>query len=284
MGKFRTSFELVKMSFKIINKEKELLVYTLLSGIASVLVILSFIFGVIGVGIFSGTSLHSTNQTTQGITEFLFYFLFYFVLTFVALFFNTAIITSVNRVLKGEENSFMDGISDAFKNIGKIFMWTVVTAFVSTILKIIQDRVPMVAKIVVSLVGVAWNIATIFAFPLMILGNRKISVAIKESPKLFIKTWGENVIMNVGVGFFFMIVFFGILFGMGTLTIFAFTLGPEVGLIMGVIMVISFVLCILLSITMDSVVRIVLYNYTQTGIMPSEVNKENLEDMFKKTK
>lgn len=284
MGKFKASFELVKMSFGIINKEKELLVYTILSGISTVLIILTFILGVFGISVITGSSLEASDATSQGLIDFVYMFILYFLLTFVALFFNTAIITTVDRVLKGEENKFMDGISSAFHNIGKIFIWTIISAFVTTILKMIQDRVPFIAKIVVSIVGAAWNIATIFAFPLMILGDRKASDAIKESPKLFISTWGENVIMNVGVGLFFMILFIGTFIALTLLTVFSFSLGMTFGVIMMIITAIILALIILTSITMDSVVRVVLYNYTQTKTMPVGVNQDNLDDMLKVVK
>ena len=266
MSMLKTSFQLAKLSFSIINKEKELLVYSILSAISTILVILSFFIFIIGVNLFSGAGFENQSMASATLWEFIFTILFYFILSLIALFFNTAIISSVNRVLKGEENSFGDGMRDAFSNIGKIITWAFISAFVSTILKMIQNRVPFIAKIIVGIVGAAWNLATFFAFPLMILDNKKVGESLKESPKLFAKTWGENVFSNIGVGLFFILMFIILVIVSVLLVILSFTTLAIIFFVLG------FVLIILLYLTCDSVIKTLIYYYAKTGSLPLEVD------------
>jgi len=278
MGKFRTSYELVKLSFKIINKEKELLVYSLISGISSILIFMSFLF----LNFDSFSNLNNVTIDSQIITV-VYLFLGYFILTFATLFFNTAIIKSVDRILRGKSNSFMEGINDAFSNISKIIIWSLISAFVSTIIKMIQNRIKGVSKYLIGFVGGAWNIATFFAFPLMILGDKKPMDAIKGSSKLFKKGWGEMTIVNVGVGFFFFIMTILLFIISGFLGFLAVT-NNFIGLaiIIGVIFSICFVLLILLSMTTDCVIKTLLYTYLETDTLPDYVNKNLLNEMFSK--
>jgi hypothetical protein len=282
MGKFSSSLALVKLAFKIIIKEKELLVYSILSGLASIAVFISFFIFLFGLS-FSGVIPAETEGGGLSLVlEFVFSLLFYFVLTFVALFFNTAIITSVDRIVRGEENSFGDGIKSAFSNIGIIFKWALVSAFVSTILKMIQNRVPFIAKIVIGIVGIAWNLATYFAFPVMLFKKTGPMDALKQAPGLFKKGWGEAVIMNIGTGFCFMIMFF-ILFGISAVVV---ILGIVTGMtflvfIAGISLALGFILLILLSTTTDAVIKTLLYIYVDKESLPEYVDLDILGQVFK---
>ncbi len=281
MGRIKTSFNLVKLAFKVINKEKELLVYSLLSSVCVIILILSYFAFIIGLS-FMGAFDGQMNQAASSALDYVLMFLFYFGLTFIGLFFNTAIITSVNRTIRGENNTFFDGIGSAFKNIHKVFIWAIISSTISTILKIIQDRVPFVAKIVIAIVGAVWNIATFFAFPLMILGDRGAFSAIKESPQMFKKGWGETVATNVGVGLFFVVL----IFSLGFLSILMFVGALVMGsVILSSVTIIVFVLglaiFLLLSATTDAVLKTLLYVYIQEESLPEYVDVDLLGEMFK---
>ncbi len=141
--KITTSFELVKISFSYIKRDGELLTYSVLSMLSSLAILVSF--GLIG--FFSGAFdqfLSNTdtqlNEESYNVLLYLGAFLYYLVFSFIAFFFNTAIITSVQRRNEGKDNTFGDGIRDAMKHIKQIFIWSIINALVSTILKVLQEK------------------------------------------------------------------------------------------------------------------------------------------------
>ena len=63
-----------------------------------------------------------------------------------------------------------------------------------------------ISKIIISLAGIAWTFATFFIIPVMIFENLGVIDSIKKSSQIFKNTWGESVIGQFGMGFFFTIL------------------------------------------------------------------------------
>lgn len=281
MGKFHASYNLVKLAFKIINKEKELLVYSLLSGIATILILISyyaFIFGFDFQFKVQNPESLEFQLFTLGTT-----FIYYLVLTFIALFFNTAILTSVNRIIRGEENTFWQGISSAFKNIGSIIVWSFISAVVSTILKFIQDKLGgWLGKFVVAIIGGAWNLATFFALPIMVLEKKNTKDALKTSVNMFKSGWGDMVVTNITTSFFFVIITLVLFLVSGSIMYFAYTISNLVlGIFGGIILASGFVFVLLLSSTTNYVLQTLLYVYIKNDSLPEYIDLEILKTMFK---
>ncbi len=270
--KLSTSFNLVKVLFKYIKRDGELLMYSLFSLIASMAILATFIgvdFYFLG---FIKTLTHS--EMSEGATEIymmVYTFLYYLIFSFITFFFNTAIITSVQRRNNGEDNKLWDGLRDAMKNIKSIFIWSLISATVSTILKLIQRKFgedSIVGSIIVGLIGWAWNILTFFSFPLMIVNKVWVKDAIKESGSLFKKTWGERAIIHVWVGLMF---FFMYLIVIAIWVAIAFA----GSLIAAIIFVVAFsVFLVILSSTTDTIIKTVLLYYAQHGRLPAGLEHE----------
>jgi len=79
-------------------------------------------------------------ETTDALI-YAYLFLYYFVFSFITFFFNTAIITSVQKRIEGKEVHFGDGLKESMKHIKAILIWSLINSTVNIILKIIQDRV-----------------------------------------------------------------------------------------------------------------------------------------------
>jgi hypothetical protein len=112
------SIELFRTSFSILMGDKKLLVFPLLSGIISLIVLMTFIIPLI-IGNILG--------------ELVFYialFTFYLVSYFVVLFFNTALISCVNARLQGRDMSVSEGLSNALRHFAPILGWALLSATV----------------------------------------------------------------------------------------------------------------------------------------------------------
>ena len=182
------SLALVKTSWDILMDDKKLLVFPLLSGIVSLIVILTFALPLLLTGSF---------MSKTGLGPVVFYgllFVFYAVSYFVVIFFNTALITCVNAKLNGKEATINDGLSNAMRHFGSILAWALISATVGLILHLLEERAGFVGQIVASLIGGAWGLVTFFVVPVLILEDKGVVDSMKDSVALIKKTWGESIV------------------------------------------------------------------------------------------
>jgi hypothetical protein len=216
----------------------------------------------------------SNSEAAEGTADLLmiaYTFIYYLVFSFITFFFNTAIITSVQRRNNWEDNKLWDGIRDAKKHLKAIFIWSLINATVTTILKLLQKKFgenSMVGSIIVGLVGWAWNILTFFSFPLMIVNEMWPKEAIKESGSLFKKTWGERAIIHVWVGLMFFFLYLALIL-LSVLVIYA-------GLFLTwiVLLVVWMIFLMILSSTTDTIIKTILLYYAQHGKLPAGLEGE----------
>ena len=216
----------------------------------------------------------SSWEASEGISDVymvVYTFIYYLIFSFITFFFNTAIITSVQRRNNGEDNKLWDGLRDASKHLKSIFIWSLINATVTTILKLLQRKFgedSLVGSIIIGLVGWAWNILTFFSFPLMIINEIWPKDAIKQSGSLFKKTWGERAIIHVWVGlmFFFMSIVL--------ILISAFIMYTGLFLTWIIFLVVGLIFLMTLSSTTDTIIKTILLYYAQYGKLPTWVESE----------
>jgi hypothetical protein len=217
-SRFSRSFELVKFSAGVLRKDKELLIFPLLSSIVAVLVLMSFIplfatgsdVTVESPGLYSETV--SVDVPAAGgpedSAELLVYGLLYLIEYFVIFFFNSALVGAALIRMEGGNPTVGDGLRIALSKIDKILGYALIAATVGMILRAISQRVGFVGQIVVSLIGAGWTIATYLTVPILVSRDIGPMDAVKESAALLKATWGENVIANSGLGLFFFLIYF----------------------------------------------------------------------------
>lgn len=200
LNRLKNGWELAKLSFSVINKNRYLLLFPVISITALILVIASFFVGATSLfGEQIGTWLD--NEEVGDYLVYVVLFLFYIVNYFVIVFFNSALIHCAVKTLEDAPTSLGDGLSFAATKVGKIFAWSVVSATVGVILQAVQDS-GRVGEIVGALIGTAWSILTFFAVPILIYENKDVFGTIKESGRLMKEKWGESLSANVSFGLF----------------------------------------------------------------------------------
>jgi hypothetical protein len=265
------SWALVKTSWNILMDNKKLLWFPTISGIVMIIVLLTFILPLV----LAGTFLN-----IPGIGPVFFYgllFAFYIVSYGVGIFFNTALITCVNARFQGREMSVGEGLSRAARHLPSIFLWALVSATVGVLLHIIQRRAGFMGRNASALVGGIWSLVTFFVVPVLILEDKGVVDAVKESVALIRRTWGESIVgsgsimlMFVLIGIFGMVCVFGTLL-LGNLIVF----GSAV-----VAFIILVVLLAIVASAMQGIFITALYTYARTGIVPSEFNQNLIRDAF----
>jgi hypothetical protein len=265
------SFALVKTSWNILVDDKKLLVFPVLSGIVTLMVILTFVLPLL----FAGQFLNVTP-----IGPVLYYgllFAFYLVSYFVVIFFNTALITCVNARLTGKDMTSGEGLSNAVRHIGSIFAWALISATVGLILQIIHDKAGFIGQIATAIVGGVWSLVTFFVVPILILEDKGVVDSVKESVALIKKTWGESIVGSGSIMLIFVAIgIVGLLLVMATLLV-----GNMI--MFGIALVLFILLVVVLAIVasaMQGIFVTALYTYARTGTVPAAFDKDLIQNAF----
>ncbi|HLD79789.1 MAG TPA: DUF6159 family protein [Candidatus Nanoarchaeia archaeon] len=279
---FSYSWQLVKESFAVLKKDKEIMLFPIVSGI---LTVIAFLLLFVPAGILTlGKDLSSP----------FFYallFIYYVITSFIVIFFNTGLITCAQMRLNGKDPTFKDGIKHAWKHLGNIFVWSLISATIGLILRMIVDRIEnserlgpigkLVGMIFIGILGMAWSFLTFFVIPVMVFENKNVFASIKQSGSLFKKTWGENVIGQFSMG-----LIFGLLFLAGAAVAFlAFLSGSlTVLVIVGALTLIYWTILAILSTSLNGIFVAAMYNYAKTGKVPSAYSPELVKGAFRHKK
>ena len=189
------SWTLVKASAAVLRSDKELLLFPVISGIATLLVAASFAVPVIGLRLFEGGEI--------GVLGAVVGFLFYLCQYFVIFFFNTALVGAAMIRLEGGDPTVADGLRIARSKLGVILGYAAIAATVGLLLKAASERAGLFGRILIGMLGMAWTVGTFLVVPILVTRDVGPIDAVKESMTLLKRTWGENIAGNVGIGLAF---------------------------------------------------------------------------------
>jgi hypothetical protein len=275
MGTFSRSLSLAKQSWSILRTNPELALFPLISGIATLVVMISF--AVPGFFVFRGLE----NEGQFGIAHYAFMFAFYLATYFVVIFFNSGLVSCANEILAGKRSTFKEGMNAASRRIGAIFVYALISATVGMILRAISERAGILGRIVMSVLGFAWTILTYFVVPVLVVEGKSPVDAIKDSGSMLKRTWGENIVGNASINFVFMLLSLAAMIpaGLGIAAIANHLLVPGVVLI--ITSVVFLIVLSLISSTLTGVYQTALYVYARTGQVPSQYDPSIVQYAFK---
>ena len=189
-------------SFSILKKNKQLIIFPVLSGISLLLMMGVFILGIMAVAGWDVDYINTNNK----LVNYAIMFGFYFVNYFIVVFFNMALIHCSKLYFEGEEVSISTGLKFSAGRIGVILSWAFFAATVGTILKIIQENTGIIGKVITGLLGIVWGITTFFVVPVIAYENLGPIAAFKRSTQLMKAKWGESLAATFSLGLIQMIV------------------------------------------------------------------------------
>lgn len=259
--KFSRSWELAKASAAVLRADKELLLFPVLSSIATLLVLATFALPVALTDLFSDGF-----GPVAAVVGFAFYFCQYTVIVF----FNSALVAAATIRMEGGDPTFSDGIRAARARLPAILGYAAIAATVGVLLKWLKDGDNnVIVRLIGSGLGVAWTLATFLVVPVLV--NRDIGPvdALKESVALFKRTWGENAIGNVGIGAVFGLLTFGVVL-IGAVTCFLAaqaSVGLAIGL--GVVFVLAVLSLGVIQAALSGIYSAALYRYATAHQAPA---------------
>lgn len=272
--RFANSYALVKQSWSILKKDKEILVFPVLSGITSMVVAASFIVPFFFLGLHGGTGSHSARDVQP--FWYVLTFAFYLVTYFVTIFFNVGVMHCAAKRMDGGDPTVADGFNGAFSNIGAIFAWSLVSATVGMVLKAIEQRGEIVTRIVASIFGIAWTLLTFFVVPVMIFEGAGVKQGISRSAELFKKAWGEQLVGSGGIGLFMGVLglagLIPVVVGIWFLTLGAAGIG--IGFVLFAAAIAYWISLSVVGAALQGIFSVALYRYAATGIVPSDYSQE----------
>jgi len=191
MGRIGRSFQLVAQSYRVLMQDKELMILPLISGV---------VIAVVVVAAALGFGLDTSRIERHGADTYLPLFLMYVVTYAIGIFFQAAVVAGATERMRGGDPTVGSALAAAARRAGPILLWAVVAATVGVAIRAIHDRVGFVGKILASLLGAAWSLATFFVVPVLVLEDRSIPESFRRSVSVFRQTWGETVVGGTTLG------------------------------------------------------------------------------------
>jgi hypothetical protein len=257
--RIKRSFDLVRASAQVLRQDNHLMLFPVISAIAWLLVAGAFALPLFGYEAYDGLGKGAVYSTA---------FLFYVVQYFVIFYFNTALVGAVMIRLDGGSPTLADGLRIANSRLGAILGYAVISATVGVILRTIQERVGFIGRFIVGLIGAGWAVATFLVVPVIVMRDRGAVASISESTALLKRTWGENVVGQVGLGAAFGLVYFGLAGGavvLAMLLLAAGTVSPVLFVLFAAVVVLALLACVLFQATLSGIYSAVLYRYAFDG-------------------
>ncbi|MFC6757754.1 DUF6159 family protein [Halomicroarcula sp. GCM10025894] len=194
--RLKTGWTLTKDSTGVIRTHPKLMVFPLLAAISSVFfLVLLFLplalAGVIGGGL-----------------EYVVLFVLYFITTFFSTYFSAALVYAANEAFHGREPGIRDSMLAINGRLGPIVVWSLISATVSIVFRMLENSDNPIAGILRSLFAVGWSIMTFFIVPVLVFEDVSARSMFTKSGAAFRNTWGET--LGAGFGISAIVVGFGL--------------------------------------------------------------------------
>ena len=280
-GKFARSWALMKASAAVLRSDKSLLVFPLLSGLCTLLVAASFLIPV-AVMVIGGEHAGQDFHQRMSVGAYLLMFAFYLVQYFVIIFFQTALTGVALMHLRGEPTSVGAGFALARSRLSHIIGYALIAATVGLVLRMIQERLGLIGRLVVGFLGLAWTVATFLVVPLLASDDIGPVDAVKRSVELLKRSWGENLIGNGGIGVVFGLLMLGAVLVGAVLIGSAFALQSVVAIVLAItVVVLGFILLGLIQSSLHGIYAAALYRYAESGEASVGFDPALLEQAFR---
>lgn len=204
MQRFSNTWSLMKSSFAVLQAEKKLLIFPVISALVTLLILASFIFPTLVLDkgwIEDGIISDSTRWY-----HYLQLFGLYYVCYFIMLFFNSATVASAVYVMRGGKPTIGGAMNAVMSRLGPLAAWALIAASIGLILNIIENQSDKIGKIITGLLGMSWTLISFMVLPILIIENRGPVESLKTSITMLKGTWGEQILGHFSFGLIYFIL------------------------------------------------------------------------------
>lgn len=205
--RFISGLQLTRHSWAVLVKDKHLILFPMISGFLFLIVVASFAIP-LGTLVDWNQFLQQLRQNNNKPPVWVYpvAFAFYFCCFFVMIFCNAALVSCAFLRFNGRDPSLGDGFRAACARLPQILAWSLVSASVGLLLKVIENAHEKLGSLISGLLGSAWSIMTFFVVPILVVEKVGPFAAVGRSMSLLSKTWGEALVGRLGLGLFLFIL------------------------------------------------------------------------------
>ena len=258
MGRFENSIALAKASWNVLREDKHLVLLPLFSSIAMLVVMATFLLPLTVI------ANDGSGDWTANPVNWILGLVGYFAVTYVVIFFNAALVYAADCRLRGESVTIGEALHGAAARAHVLLPWALLSATVSLVIRMIEERAGIVGRLVGAIAGLAWSLVTFLVLPLLVIEGVGVGQAVRRSAELFKRTWGENMIANAGIGLLGMVAVL-----VGALPAFLLiSVGGPIAWI-GIVVFIAWVIAVsLITATLTGILQVALYRFATAGSVP----------------
>lgn len=270
---------LAKSSWHVLLKDKQLLIFPIVSGALFLLVLVSF---AVPLGVLvDWAKVEQQVQAKQ--TPWWIYavtFAFYFCTYFVMIFCNSALVSCALMRFSGQEPTVGDGFRVAMSRLPQIFAWSLVSATVGMVLKVIEGANEKVGQWVSAILGAAWSVMTFFVVPVLVVEKTGPFEAVSRSIALLKKTWGEALVGRAGLGLFMFLLTIPVLLVLaaGVYLLASGMTAPGIALL--AVGLIGLLLVTAVSSALNTILLSALYQFAADDKVPDEFDRNLMTGAF----
>lgn len=275
-GRMRQGWELTKKSWALLRDNKQLFRFPIYAALSALVIVV--------VAVLPGIYLIAEER--QNVIGGLLTAIGIYGASFVGIYFSVGLAATADQIFRGNHATFSDGLKVSNQNLGAIAGWAALSAFVGTILAMIQNSGSIGEAIIGALLSTAWTLISFMAVPVIAFEGLGPFATLKRSASLFKQRWAGQVTGNVAIG--------GLVFVLGMLPAIALIAGGaylwaeqggDAGIAGGALLVVAgialFAVAALISQAMRSVFGVALYHYAAEGTVPSAFSEAELQSAVK---
>jgi hypothetical protein len=284
--RIRTGWQLLRSSLRVIRNHPKLALFPLLSTGCTLALVL-FFFVPIVVLVFAnagGAAWWNLGVKTDWAAigrkfhwaTYAYGAVVYLGALFAGTFFNVAFYREIMPALAGESVSLGRGLRFATRRLRAILMWALLAGTVGLIIRVIEERLGWIGKIVLASIGAVWSVAAVFAIPVIIRReDHNPLVVLRDSALTLKRTWGESLLGFIGIPMVGAALMLGICaFGFMAMALAELMQVAWVGISMGALWLFAILLASILISMATHVYRCALYVYASEGIVPEPYTVE----------
>jgi hypothetical protein len=265
MERISRSFDIMILSYRVLVRDKELLVLPLVSMTVTAVTIASFVFGL---------GVTRSELRTGGPAMYLPLLLLYVVIYTVGIFSQAAVVAGATERMRGGDPTLGSALAAAGRRIGPIIGWAILAATVGTVIRAIQDRAGMFGKLVAFVGGTAWSLAAFFIVPVLVFEDLSIRESLRRSARLFKDVWGESLAGGVTLGLANLVVTI-------PLAVVALLIAVVVGKTAGIgVFIAGMIALTIVFAALQGIYLATLYRYATEGWVPAGFDGELLRQAY----
>jgi hypothetical protein len=277
------SFALAKSSWRVLKTDKQLVLFPVLSGIGALVVLVSFCVPLAILA--TRGNVEFVQNGKPALWTYPVGFAFYFCNYFVIVFCNSALVSCALMRFNGQAPTMGDGFRAATARLPQILAWSLVSATVGVLLKVIENVHEKIGAIVSAILGTAWTVITYFVVPVLVVEKVGPFAAIKRSLQILRKTWGEALIGGIGLGMFkLLLVLPGVLLLVAGVAICVAAQQIVVGLAVVGVAVIYLLVMSAACAALDTIYLAALYQFAAFDQVPNGFDEDIMRHAFEPKK